>query len=58
MKNLLLIIAIAGLISILIISVLYARGTMSFLNYKLWLVITSLVWFGGILIRGRVQYKP
>lgn len=56
-KNVLLILAVAGLVSILLFSILYAGGRITFQDYKLLLIISSLVWFGGILARNRISVR-
>jgi hypothetical protein len=56
-KNILLVLAIAGLASILLFSILYAGGRITFQDYKLLLIVGSLVWFGSILTRNRISFR-
>ena len=54
LKYILLVLAISGLAGILLFSVLYVMGKISFTNYTWWLIISSLVWFAAILTKNRV----
>jgi hypothetical protein len=54
-RVMLLIIAITGLLCILCFSLLYAGGHIDFTNYKLSLIISSVAWFGGVILRSRFR---
>ena len=49
-KKILLTIALTGLAFILIFSIQYARGTINFDNYKILLLVSTIMWFSGIMI--------
>ena len=50
-------VALASLPALLLLSVLYARGSLLFQDYKLYTILATLIWFGGILLAGWLQPK-
>ena len=55
MSRILNITAASGLILILIITILYARGAVLYKNYTMLLLVGTLIWFGGILMANLVK---
>lgn len=50
-------IAILGLAVILLISVLYAWDILSVKSYRTLLIVSSLVWFTGIILAGQIRKR-